>query len=46
MHWVLMMIIGSQLTAINFNDYESCVNAGEKIKKSEIIRINYVCVER
>lgn len=46
MHWVLILLIGAQLTTIDFNDHESCVRSGEKIKQFGSINIDYVCAEK
>lgn len=45
MHWVLFVLMSGSIHSINFEDYQSCVNAGNKMKAFST-SINFVCTDK
>lgn len=45
MHWVLLIFMQGAINAITFDDYQSCINAGNQIMQSGNA-YSYACAEK
>lgn len=45
MHWVLIVFMSSSIHSVNFEDYQSCINAGNKIQQSSS-SVKFICAEK
>ena len=44
MHWVLLVLMQGAIHSVSFEDYQSCVNAGNKMVSS--MNAKYICAEK
>jgi len=45
MHWALIFLIQGSIQSVTFDDYQSCVNAGNNLVIAGT-HFKYVCVEK